>query len=196
MSEFLDKAKKIVSQVFHAIAETGKEHSQKKRDYKDFEEMSRKRTLLGMFQMDLQGDYDAFADAVFKCIQSNYQKLGLARPNEIEAVYSETDWQMGSVPHIDGSYNNEIIFRYEADRRISDMYIGGGKKLDCPQVSTENIAQGLYRELPKYSKRRGYGFARLEVIDIANNKVRITVSGVHRIYTPQMPCNFGGVYDD
>lgn len=183
MSKILSKVVELASQLIQTAVESVEEHRQKKKVQKGQEELRHRLEALYMFQLNYQGNYDEFADAVFKCVQSNYQKLGLCRPNEVEDVCCDTDWQKGVVvPHIDGNYQN-VIFRYEADRRISDMYLGGGKKLDCPKVSTENIAQGLYRELFKYTKRRGYGFADIDVIDIPGNRIRVTIYGVYRIHT-------------
>lgn len=190
MNEILSKVKEIASRAFQAAVATGKvvfsygkacfERQQRMKQYSD---ECRSWELFHSFQLNLQADYDAFADAVYKCLQSNYQKLGISRPNYIEDICCDTDYQrVPFVPHISGNGQN-IVFCYEADRLISETFLGGMKKLECPRVATEEITTGLYRELPKYTKRRGYGFTGLDVIDIPGNKVRITVHGVYRIPT-------------
>lgn len=189
----LSKIRELVSKAFQAavsagkaLASYGKECFERQQRMKRYSDECRSWELFHSFQLNLQADYDAFADAVYKCLQSNHQKLGLSRLNSIEDVCCETDWQrVPFIPHIGGNGQN-IVFRYEADRLTSETFLGGMKKLECPRVATEEITTGLHRELPKYTKRRGYGFTGLDVIDIPGNKVRITVSGVHRISAPQM----------
>ena len=202
MNEFLSKAKEIASRAIqmgdaaiNAVKDYLHRCDERKRVIEDYNNTQLNRERFGLFQMELQGDYDAFADAVYKCLQSNYQKLGLSRPNDVEDVSCTTDWQKGIlVSHIDGNYQN-IVFRYEADRRISDMWMGGMKKTEQPQVSTDDILVGLWQKLPIYTKRRGYGFKALDVIDIPNNRVRITIYGVYMLpaFNPQMPWIYGGV---
>lgn len=190
MNEILSKVKEIASQAVQAAIAAGKalfsygyECFERQQKLKRYDDACRSWELFHSFQLNLQADYDAFADAVYKCLHSNYHKLGLSRPNYIEDICCDTDYQrVPFVPHISGN-GQTIIFRYEADRRASDSFLGGMKRLECPQVETEDITKGLYRELSKYTKRRGYGFADIDVIDIPGNRIRVTIYGVYRIHT-------------
>lgn len=126
--------------------------------------------------------YNKVANAVLSYLQSNYQKVGLALPKQIEAVYC-CDENMS----IDGDYRR-CIFRYECDRYISDLVLGGGKKIQYPHVPSEEIQKILTTELGKYTRSSGYNFSAISVNDIKGNKVRIEISGV----SPYGGINAGG----
>lgn len=126
--------------------------------------------------------YNKVANALFSCLRNDYQKMGLALPKQVVAVYC-CDENMS----IDGDYE-WCIFRYECDRYISNLVLGGGKKIQYPYVPNGEIKETLTTELRKYTQFYGYDFSAIDVNDIKGNKVRIEISGV----IPYVRPNTGG----
>lgn len=66
---------------------------------------------------------------------------------------------------------------------VSDLYMGGMKKLEYPRVSHDDIEAKLKKLLPKYVRIRGYAFADIQVTDCNVNNVDsviVTLRGVFR----------------
>lgn len=126
-----------------------------------------------IFHRNMQLDYEKFANAVFACAKSNYRKCGLDCPHQLEDVFADENLQVSKS-------GGMVIFRFAINVASSeDMYIGGMKKLDKPNVDTDQIEKIFRIELPNFAKRRGYqimGNLRADII--ANGKVLIEVPDV------------------
>lgn len=120
----------------------------------------------------LKPDYIKHGNIVCRCLESNYGPCGLCRPHNIEDVC------FSDIAHaIDWDSDGALIYRYEATRRISDMYIGGMKKLEYPRVPVEEIEARLQQELPKYMVLRNCSYQNLTVEDYSEDKVVIKLKG-------------------
>ena len=129
---------------------------------------------------DLMPNYNAVGNAVYKCLIDNHSQCGLCRPQTIEGViYSNLDKAIDMNPAI--STVSGVIFRFEAKRIVSDLYMGGMRKYEYPQVPVEDIEIKLGKVLPKYMQTRGYSYFRMEVLDDDNDTVSITLYGVYKL---------------
>lgn len=133
-------------------------------------------------QADLWLDYNNVANGVFDTLSSNYAQCGLCRPHTVADVYmDDIDTSIDLDENI--SKGSQVVFSFEANRIVSDLYIGGMKKLEYPRVSHSDIETKLKKLLPKYVRIRGYAFADIQVADcnVDNvDSVIIRLSGVYR----------------
>lgn len=121
---------------------------------------------------NLWPDYITFGNAVGRCLESNYVPCGLCRPRNMEELcYSDIDRA------IDWEADGTLVYRYEATRRISDLYMGGMKKFEYPRVPVAVIEARLQRELPKYMRMSGCCYNSLAVEDQGEDKVIIILKG-------------------
>lgn len=88
-----------------------------------------------------------------------------------ELCYSDIDRA------IDWEADGTLVYRYEATRRISDLYMGGMKKFEYPRVPVAVIEARLQRELPKYMRMSGCCYNSLAVEDQGEDKVIIILKG-------------------
>lgn len=132
-----------------------------------------------MIYQRFKKDYEDFAGKLNNCLQSNYSFYGFFRPIRIEDIYCQNWFDM-----IDGIlFNNggyqDIVFRFEIRREALNMNahtITTGTFKYVPVVRAEQLLQA---DLPKYCG--GFCYVGLSVTEIADEKVRITVSGVDRL---------------
>lgn len=121
---------------------------------------------------NLWPDYNNVANAVGECLSVYHGQCGLCCPHSAVDVYCN-DVNMRIVP------GPQPTFRYEIERKTSDLYLGGMKKLECPRVPKEDIEQKLAQVLPKYVNKHGYGYSGLSVTDHQDNSVIIELNGIY-----------------
>lgn len=123
---------------------------------------------------DYKNHYDTVGNAVRRCVSDNHAKLGLNQPRNLENIYCKDTEKNVNIE------NRQVVFRYEADRRTSDLYNGGLQKVTYPNVPVEDIEKELARQLPRYMMKAGYGYASLKVDDSEkDDSVIIILRGVY-----------------
>lgn len=119
-------------------------------------------------------DYNNVANALGQCLSSYHSQLGLCRPSNAVDIYCNRGDMSISV-------GSQIIFRYEVNRLVSDLYEGGMRKYEYPRVPHEDIEKKLNQVLPKYVNAYGYTCSTLKVTDHEEDTVLITLNGVRLI---------------
>lgn len=147
-------------------------------DRKKLEQMQMQEQVRQMEMIQIwnyyRDHYNNVGNAMGRCISKNYAKLGLNKPQCLADIYPKDTEKNVSIE------NGQVIFRYEADRRTSDLFDGGLKRVEYPRVPVEDIEKELARQLPRYMKNKGYGYASLKVDDgEKGDSVIITLRGVN-----------------
>ena len=131
-----------------------------------------------MIYQRFKKDYEDFAGKLNNCLQSNYSFCGLFRPLRIEDIYCQNWFDMIDGILFDNGGYQDIVFRFEIWREALHMNvhtITTGTFKYVPVVKAEQLLQA---DLPKYCGE--FCYVGLSVTEIADEKVRITVSGVDR----------------
>lgn len=133
-------------------------------------------------QANLWPDYNNVSNGVFDCLSSNYAQCGLCRPHTVADVYMD-NIELAIDVDFSIKSGSQVVFSFEANRIVSDLYMGGMKRLEYPRASHDDIEAKLKKLLPKYVRIRGYAFADIQVTDCNVNNVDsviVTLRGVHR----------------
>lgn len=130
-------------------------------------------------QAKLWPDYNNVANAFFNSLVNHHSQCGLCRPHNIEDIYcNDLDAAIDIDPNI--GEGSQVVFSFEANRMISDLYLGGMRKHEYPKVPVEDIEKTLKEVLPKYARLRGYGYADMQATNGKGDTVIVTLRGVHR----------------
>lgn len=157
-----------------ASAQIGLAADRKKLERMKMQEQVRQMEVLQTWNY-YKGHYDTVGNAVGRCVSDNHAKLGLNQPRNLENIYCKDTEKNVNIE------NRQVVFRYEADRRTSDLYNGGLQRVTYPHVPREDIEKELARQLPRYMMKAGYGYASLKVDDSEkDDSVIITLSGVYQ----------------
>lgn len=181
--KFLTIAKNGVINVYNALTDYFASQAKLSAAQKELKAAQIQKINKQNTQADLWPDYNNVANGVFDCLSSNYAHCGLCRPHTVADVYiDDIDTAIDIDQNIAGG--SQVVFSFEANRIVSDLYTGGMKKLEYPRVSHDDIEAKLKKLLPKYVRVRGYAYADLEVTNGKGDRVIITLRGVYRpMYT-------------
>lgn len=141
-----------------------------------------KKMLLDLFN----GNYQVFASHLKRCLESYHTNLGVACPRHVEELFCGEWERIDGTVFPNGGYQN-ITFSYTAKRAPKDNPVG-----TFEYVPVDEIERLLPSELSKFI--RPYYFNRLEVTELPDRKIKITVQGVDRPQPQIQQIPYGGYY--